>query len=218
MNKRSLFTALVVFGAVSLAASVASAAPIYLNQSNISVSVGAGTSAGTFNNTFNNGATIDKVIDAPTALAEEFHNQSTHIWYTAADDGGSLELLFDFGIEYDLTTLHFWNYNAEGFDVDNIEFTFFNQSNVQVGALSIIPDLGSAGGITAQDILLAAPLNVRFVTAILSGSNRQVDFQNIGFTATVSVPVSEIPIPAALPLMVFGLGALGFVSRKKNRK
>jgi hypothetical protein len=156
------------------------AAPVYLNDSNISVATGPGTSAGTFNNTFSNGATIGKVIDAPSAAAEEFHDQATHIWFTSDNAGGGLELLFDFGIEYDITTLHFWNYTSEDYDVDNVEFTFFNSANVQVGTLSVLPALGSSGGIRAEDLVLAAPLNVRFVTAFLSGSNRQVDFQNIG--------------------------------------
>ena len=66
----------------------ASTESLYLNIDNISVSVGSGTSSGSFNNTFSNGNTIDKVIDAPSADAEEFHNQTTHIWFTAAETGG----------------------------------------------------------------------------------------------------------------------------------
>ena len=214
--KTSLFAA--AFLAVSGVAGLAHAAPVYLNVDNISVAVGANTSPGTFNNTFNGGQTIDKVIDAPSADAEEFHNQTTHIWYTADEVGGGLELLFDFGQEYDISTLHFWNYISEDYDVDNIDFTFYNQSNVQVGSLSVQPDLGTSPGITAQDIVLAAPLNVRYVIAFLTGSNRQVDFQNIGFTAEVSVPVGEVPLPAGLFLMGPGLAGLAALSRKKRKK
>lgn len=194
------------------ATSTAMSAPVYLNIDNISVAVGPGTSPGTFNNTFSSGQTIDKVIDAPTADAEEFHNQTTHIWFTADEVGGGLELIFDFGQEYDISTLHFWNYTAEGFDVDNVDFTFFNQSNVQVGSLSTQPALGSSPGILAEDIVLAAPLNVQFVTAFLTGTNRQVDFQNIGFTAEVS----QVPVPAAVWLFSSGLlGLIGIARRKK---
>lgn len=202
------------FAAPLLAATCQPAlADVYLNQSNITVAVGAGTSAGSFNNTFANGATIAKVIDAPSADAEEFHNQSTHIWFTASEPGGGLELAFDFQIEYDLSVLHFWNYTSEGYDVDNIDFTFFNGANVQVGALSLTPDLGTSPGITSQDIVLAAPLNVRYVTAFLSGSNREVDFQNIGFTADVSAPIPE---PASVAL--FGLGGLVVAARVRRRR
>ena len=161
---------------------------VYLNESNITVEVGPNTSPGSFNNTFSNGATINKVIDAPSADAEEFHNQSTHIWFTSDEVGGGLELLFDFQIEYDLSTLHFWNYTAESYDVDNVDFTFFNGANAEVGSVSVQPALGSSPGILAEHIQLTAPLNVRYVTAVLSGSNTEVDFQNIGFTADVSVP------------------------------
>jgi len=59
-------------------------------------------------------------------------------------------------------------------------------------------------------IMLAAPLDVRYVTAVLSGSNDQVDFQNIGFTASLSTdrceldpndpictPVNPVPAPSS---------------------
>ncbi|MDZ4370393.1 MAG: PEPxxWA-CTERM sorting domain-containing protein [Phenylobacterium sp.] len=196
----------------------ATQAAIYLNKDLITVTVGAGTSPGTFNNTFTNspGLTIEKVIDAPSADAGEFHDQDTHIWFTADEVGGGLELLFDFNQEYDISTLHFWNYTAESYDVDQIEFTFFNAANVQVGSLGVAPALGSPGGISAQDIDLAAPLNVRYVTAFLTGTNRQVDFQNIGFTADVSDPVTAVPEPSAWAFMIMGFGALGGVMRRRR--
>ncbi len=181
---------------------------IYLNIDNISVSVGTGTSPGTFNNTFSNGQTIDKVIDAPSADAEEFHNQTTHIWFTADQIGGGLELVFDLGIAYDITTLHFWNYTSEDFDVDNIVFDFFNDDSL-VGSLEIQPALGTSPGITAQDIMLDAPLNVTSVVAFLTGSNAEVDFQNIGFTATVS----QVPLPAGIWLLASALAGIGFLRR-----
>lgn len=183
----------------------------YLNSDNISVAVGAGTSAGSFNNTFDNGATIQKVIDAPSAGAAEFHNQQTHIWFTANNIGGGLELIFDFQVAYDIQTLHFWNYDGEGFDVDNVDFKFFNSASQQIGSISVQPALGSSPAIFAQDIQLAAPLNVRFATAFLTGSNRQVDFQNIGFTAVVSVPE-----PSALALLSLGLLPIIYASRRRQ--
>ncbi|WP_250657498.1 PEP-CTERM sorting domain-containing protein [Alkalimarinus coralli] len=209
------------FGAIQ-----ASAIPVYLNQDNISVQVGAGTTATTSNNTFFGGNTIDKVIDAPSAGAAEIHSQASHIWYS----GGGLELLFDFGTQYDLSTLHFWNYHGESYDVDKIDFTFFDSTSTQVGALSLMPDLGSSPSIYAQDIALAAPLNVQYVTAFLSGTNGQVDFQNIGFTADLSTdrcltnpsdpicdpggPSSSVPEPSSL--MLFGLAALVLGRRRSN--
>ena len=85
--------------------------------------------------------------------------------------------------------------------------------------LSILPDLGTTPNIFAQDIPLVAPLNVQFVTAFLTGSNDQVDFQNIGFTATLSTdrcignpndPIcvtNSVPEPSSIVLL--GLGVLG---------
>lgn len=193
------------------------AAAIYLNKDLITVAVGGGTSPGTFNNTFDNGQTIEKVIDAPSADAAEFHDQATHIWFTANEAGGGLELLFDFQIEYDISTLHFWNYTSESFDVDNIDFTFFSAADIEVGSLSISPALGSSPGILAQDILLDAPLNVRYVKAFLTGTNRQVDFQNIGFTAVVSEPPTPaIPEPATWAMLITGFGLVGGAMRRRR--
>lgn len=189
----------------------AAADTVYLNKDNISVVVGAGTSAGDFNNTFNNGQTIAKVIDAPSAGAAEIHSQTTHIWFTADTVGGGLELVFDFGTSYDLQTLHFWNYDGEGFDVDSLAFRFYNAGGSEIGSLALTPALGSSPAILAQDIPLAAPLNVRSVKAFLSGSNRQVDFQNIGFTAVVST----VPEPATTVLLLLGLGAVAARARSR---
>lgn len=197
---------------IGAALAPAQAQSIYLNQDNISVSVGAGTSPGTFNNTFAGGATIAKVIDAPTADAAEFHNQQTHIWFTANNVGGGLELMFDFGQAYDIQTLHFWNYDGEAFDVDVVRFKFFDVGNQQVGALDVLPALGSSPAIFSQDIELLAPLNVRYVSAFLTGSNAQVDFQNIGFTAVASVPE-----PSALILLLAGISAAHAVGSRRRR-
>lgn len=198
----------------------ANATPVYLNIDNISVAVGVGTKATTSNNTFDGGNTIDKVIDAPSAAASETHSQTSHIWYS----GGGLELLFDFGLQYDLTTLHFWNYNGESYDVDEIGFTFFDATNTEVGALSIAPDLGATPNILAQDITLAAPLNVQYVTAFLTGSNDQVDFQNIGFTAALSTdrceidpndPVCQVSVPEPAYFALLSLGIMGLGLRRR---
>ncbi len=212
MHKKLLNLAVIllaIFGAAN-----AFAVPIYLNNTNITVAVGPGTSPGSFNNTFNGGNTIEKAIDAPSADAVEVHTQVTHIWFTAANPGGGLELLFDFGQEFNIITLHFWNFTGEGFDVDNIDFTFFNSAIAQVGSLTVMPALGSSPGILAQDIILAAPLNVQFVTAFLTGDNRQVDFQNIGFTAEPSGP-ALVPEPGTMCLLMLGL--LGAFSERRFR-
>lgn len=211
MNKIAILTVAAAFSSI---ATTVCAAPVYLNQGNISVAVGAGTTATSSNNTFDGGQTINKVIDAPSATASETHNQTTHIWYTGPV-GSGLELLFDFGVEYNISTLHFWNYNGESFDVDQVDFTFFNALGVNVGSLTVNPALGSTPNIFAQDIVLAAPLNVKNVTAFLSGSNGEVDFQNIGFTAEVSNPVSE---PAALGLLGLGLVGLGIAARRRQTR
>ena len=169
--------------AITLAAGAASA-QVYLNDANITVALGASMPPEPFQNR-TTAASLASIIDAPSATAPENHTQATHVWVS----GGILELEFDFLIEYDLQTLHFWNYFGEAYDVDEIDFTFFDAGRNLVGTLlDVMPALGGAGGnpIFAEDLPLSFPSKVRYVNAVLSGSNGEVDFNNIGFTAAIS--------------------------------
>ena len=96
-----------------------------------------------------------------------------------------------------------------------MSFQFYNNANSLVGSLPVAPALGSSPGIKAQDLVLAAPLNARYVTAFLTGSNGQVDFQNIGFTADVSAPIPE---PGTLGLMAAGAMVLLMAGRQRRRR
>ena len=232
---------------IGIAATFAStsllAAPIYLNNlTPISAVVGTNTTMTNARNTFGGsnqpvseviGMELTRAIDAPSADASEVHNQLTHNWFSGADDA-VLEIVFDFGEEYAITELHFWNYDGEGCDVDFIEFSFFDGSFSPVGSpISLMPALGSTPNIFAEDISLVSPLNVQSVTALLSGSNGEVDFQNIGFTAELTSdictedpdldvcqdnggsnpPPAGVPLPGTFLLIAAGLLALRWPRR-----
>jgi hypothetical protein len=124
---------------------------------------------------------LTNAIDAASADTTETHSQATHVWVS----GGPLELDFDFRQEYDLKAFHFWNYHTEQFDVDLIEFTFFNGRGEIVGTLDFQPDLGTGVTQTSQDYELDFPDRVQYVNAVLTGTNGQVDFNNIGFTGNI---------------------------------
>jgi hypothetical protein len=186
---------------------------VYLNDQNITVSLGSSMAAEPFANR-TAAASLASIIDAPSATADEFHNQSTHVWVS----GGVLELDFDFGVEYDLQIFHFWNYHTESHDVDDIDMSFFDSAMNLVGTINdIMPALGNLTGrdadpIIVEDRSLSFPVNVQFVNMVLSGSNNQVDFSNIGFTAVVS----QIPLPAAVWLFGSGLIGLAGVAKRKQ--
>jgi hypothetical protein len=214
-HRRNLGFTVAATAAVLFIGAASEAAPIYLNSSNITVSLGPTMASEPFENQ-TTAISLANVIDAPSADAGEDHlSPTTHVWVS----GGPLELIFDFGTEYDLTTLHFWNYFSEDFDVDNVAFTFFNAAAVGVGTLDVTPALGGAGGnpIFAEDYALSFPSNVRFVHSLLTGTNGEVDFNNIGFTAELSNP-TEVPEPATLTLFTLGLAGLARFRKSHRRK
>ena len=188
----------------------AHAALQYLNDQNITVALGSSMAP----EPFSNRSTVDSlasIIDAPSAAVSEEHNQSTHVWI----NGGTLELDFDLGTEYDLTMFHFWNYFGEDFDVDDIDFAFFDTANNPVGSLlDVVPALGG-NPIFAEDYMLSFPSNVQFVNAVLSGTNDQVDFNNMGFTGELSSTV--IPEPSTWTFFTL-CAAFAGLARKRNRR
>ncbi len=185
----------IAIGAVCLGGFTAAAAQVYLNDANMSVVLGPSMAPEPFANR-TAAASLASIIDAPSKDAEEFHTQSTHVWVS----GGSLEVEFDLGREYDLDAVHFWNYHGEGYDVDTIELTFLDSSRTPYAVVPytiLDPTLGNNTGsdstpILAEDILLRyrttrdGPKNVRYVVALISGSNGQVDFSNLGFSGAPS--------------------------------
>jgi len=214
MNRFARFAALATLAALPV---FLNAAPVYLKQGNMTVSLGAGMSANPFANR-GTAESLASIIDAPSAAASEQHNQQTHVWVS----GGPLSLRFDLLVEYDLTNLHFWNYHSEGFDVDDIDFRFFDASNNLVGTLSnVAPQLGGTAPndatlIFAETINLSFPSRVRFVEAVLTGSNNEVDFNNLGFTGSLSEPAPNPQNPASAPsTLLLALGAAVWLLRQR---
>tara|TARA_R110002096_G_scaffold43472_3_gene117264 strand:- start:6856 stop:7566 length:711 start_codon:yes stop_codon:yes gene_type:complete len=193
----TLAVALIVSAAGTISANAA-----YLNFQNTTVALGESMSAEPFANR-TTADSLASIIDLASPTQNEQHTQTSHVWVS----GGSLELNFAFDAEYDLHTLHFWNYFTETYDIDDISLQFFNDSGALVGALAVQPVTGTHLGsefIAPADYVLAFPTNVRFVNALLTGTNGQVDFNNLGFSGELS----QVPVPAAFWLLASAFGVL----------
>ena len=100
------FVLAIVFGSIISVSSVGLSQSVFLNGTNSSVALGETMAVEPFVNR-STADSLASIIDLPTADATEFHNQSTHIWVNS----GPLELVFDFGAEYDLESFHLCNRN-----------------------------------------------------------------------------------------------------------
>jgi len=158
---------------------------IQLCSGNLPVTVVVGPNsnpAGGFVNV-NEQQSLANVIDCLDINEGETHTQASHVWWNPAP----LELIFDFGQEFSLRSIHFWNYFGEGFDVDQIDFVFFNSLNETTGTFTVEPRTGEKAlgqnnnPIVAETLPLPAGIQASRVAATLTSSNGELDFQNFVF-------------------------------------
>ena len=85
------------------------------------------------------------------------------------------------------TAVYFRNYFDEDFDVDDIQFTFFNDQGAQIATLSYQPSLGMNpdGEFANPVVTLLVPLpqivSAKSVKALLSSNTSTLDFQGLLF-------------------------------------
>ena len=188
-HRRNLGFTVAATAAVLLIGAASEAAPIYLNSSNITVSLGPTMAPEPFEN-LTTAVSLANVIDAPSA--DEARTTSARP--RMVGQRRTLELIFDFGTEYDLTTLHFWNYFSEDFDVDNVAFTFFDRRRRE--RRNPRRDAGTWRCRWQPDFrrglrpVFPCPTSGSS-HSLLTGTNGEVDFNNIGFTAELSTIPTE---------------------------
>ncbi|KAL7571803.1 hypothetical protein ACA910_002890 [Epithemia clementina (nom. ined.)] len=128
---------------------------------------------------------LQNVVDCLDITQGEVHTQTSHVWWNP----GPLELQFSFEQEYRLRNVYFWNYYGETYDVDQIDFEFFNSQGELVLNYTAFPRLGeNANGsngdsIVAETIDLPMAVDASRVNSILTSTNGQLDFQNFVFLA-----------------------------------
>ena len=104
-----------------------SAAPIYLNDvAGVSVGLNSGALSG---------GQLPNIIDAPDASASEPHSGSTHAYISG--NGAQMDLRFDLGADYTLTTFYLWNYEPGlSWSVDTFDIDFLAADMSGIGTFS----------------------------------------------------------------------------------
>lgn len=181
------------------------AATIYLNdETGVTVGVGGVSNKdGDFVNVPLE-QSLANIINLKNATDTMLNNEQPNTWWTP----GPLELIFDLGASHELVQIHFWNYFTEDFDVDHIDFTFFDdEDNSIVGLMSVSPRAGenihgqNTDWVVAETYTLEAPTKTRRVSATLTSTNGEIYFSNIGFTANKDQGGKQVPIDTPAPVV-----------------
>ncbi len=199
---------LILLSLIATVTTSSSAFALYLNDTNISVTLGNTMPAEPFMSRSTTDS-LASIIDAESATSSERYIQGkTNVTLSNA----SLELDFDLGISHELIThFHFWNFNGETFDVDQISLNFSDQNNSLINSTPIVltPTFAPPGPLIFAEDFDISVSDARYVNALLTGTNGQVSFLNIGFTA--------VPLPAGIWFIISGLSVLfSFRSRVKK--
>lgn len=203
---RILLAALCCVGPLPAAAST------YLNDdAGVTAQLGASMGTNVFQNV-SDSQSLANMIDLDSPGQSDLHSQSSHVYYV--DSATPLEVDFDLGAEYDLVTLHFWNYWLETYSTDLIDFILGDGQGQQVAAPSFVPDEGvNTGESIAPAHSPFAYGGVRYVNARFSGTNGNVDFNNIGWTGSLSA-ATPVPLPPTGWALLAGLGVLAWRARR----
>lgn len=124
------------------------------------------------------GSTPANIIDAASPIAFDRHTNSTHVWAK-----GDATFYFDLQGVYQLQMIHFWNFYAENYDTDSIQFSFYDSAETLLSEITVEPQTAFEN-ILAEDFRVDVS-GVRYVRAHLTATNNEVEFQNIGFSGVL---------------------------------
>ncbi len=169
-----------------------------------------------------NGVTVTATAfsnGSPTTLIQDLNPSNSGLGaFSTGEDFSDDQIQFDSGesLEFDFGTATEWTvtdveFNAGG-DVDCTNFAARGEGpcgsfRLQIFDMNGIETLNAVRDITNVDLLPLLGTGSRFVlTALTPGA---------GFTVA-AFNVSEVPVPAALPLLISGIAGLGFASRRRK--
>lgn len=125
------------------------------------------------------GGVVANITDAPSALSFDPHTEQSHVW--GQDE--PVSLLLELDNTYYIEQMHFWNFTGEGYDVDEIKATFYNEADAVIKEVTVAPQTGFES-ILAEDFAIDAA-GVSYIRVVLSATNNEVEFQNLGFSGWV---------------------------------
>lgn len=209
----SFMRRLLIAGAVSAFATASHAAVID--------GVTTTSSVGTFGTYDIEALTNGEGLSTPGSTDATHDTNFSDMWLSG-NNNTSGSLLFNLGDVFSLDTIDIWNYNAIccGLDRGVMEFDL----EVSTDGVTFSSLLGTS--MLAQSIGLETLDSEQFSLGGMIGQYVRLNiFNNYGDTTYVGLSevmfsgeaLAAVPIPATLPLLVLGLGGLGFAARRRRK-
>ncbi len=153
-----------------------------------------------------------------------FAGNPTHNGAFAVNDWGSeqgtpqAEITYDLGGLYNLESFALWNRGLPDQGINSFELIFSETTDFAISTTVSGLNGGVAGANNAAlaDVFSFSVVSAAFVKLNILSTYNTFDLITFGEVAFESF-VSEVPLPAALPLFLAGLAGLGFGRSKKAR-
>lgn len=159
-------------------------------------------------------------FDAYIASAPTHDNLGEQMW-AGNNNTNQAEITYDLGGVFDLESFALWN-RGDNIDspqgINSFELIFSETADFSVSTTVSGLNAAEIGtlGATLPEVFGFSIIRAAFVKLnILSTYNTQFGIISFGEVAFEGAAVSDVPIPAALPLFLAGLGAFGFARRRK---
>ena len=181
---------------------------------------GSGTLTETLNQAGLSSNYISGVTDFDTYVATATHTNffSGFEWFSNSGTTAAM-VTYDLGMNYLVNKMALWNEESSGIGLLNL---LVSTDGINFTALlsNLFPTDNPLGPQYLADVFTFGPTTFRYLRMDMSGCPQALpgSFRACAIGEVAFNEVAAVPVPAALPLLLAGLGALGVLRSRRRRQ